>query len=396
VSGGWRQRWWRIAGFSALTLAAICCGSLYVLKALHRIDPTIAVPASPSIASSSPPPVVTADRAARPVVEWPRRDSSSARVAKPSPRRSPDEPIASVRPALDVSTIMLRITGLGEANGRLGVVGLAEADRPPTVTPLRCERLHFSVDRGVCLTAERRMFASYGAVVFDGDFQPRHQLHLNGVPSRVRVAPDGRHAAITVFVSGHSYAASNFSTRTSFVDLGTGDLTVEDMESFAVWRDGDRFKAGDFNFWGVTFARDGNRFYATLGTGGRTYLIEGDLALREARVLRAGVECPSLSPDNTRVAFKKRTGGILAAVAWRLSVLDLVTGRDWELAEAQSVDDQVEWLDDRQIMYGLLAAPSGTAVTNVWVVPADGTGAPRLLIPGAASPVVLRDPRRAG
>ena len=291
---------------------------------------------------------------------------------------------------------MFRITGLGDANGRLGVVGLAEAEKPPTVTPLRCERLHFTVDRGVCLIAERRMFASYGAVVFDGDFQPRHQLRLTGIPSRVRVAPDGRHAAITVFVSGHSYAASNFSTRTSFVDLRTGDLTVEDMESFTVWRDGDRFKAGDFNFWGVTFERDANRFYATLGTGGGTYLIEGDLALREARVLRAGVECPSLSPDNTRVVFKKRTGGILTAVAWRLSVLDLATGREWELAETRSVDDQVEWLDDRQVVYGLLAAPSGTAVTNVWAVPADGSGAPQLLIPGAASPVVFRDSRRAG
>ena len=120
------------------------------------------------------------------------------------------------------------------------------------------------------------------------------------------------------------------------------------------------------------------------------------MALREARVLRAGVECPALSPDNTRVAFKKRTGGFLTAVAWRLSVLDLVTGKEWELAETRSVDDQVEWLDDRQIMYGLLAAPSGTAVTNVWVVPSDGGGAPQLLIPGAASPVVFRDPRGAG
>jgi len=113
-------------------------------------------------------------------------------------------------------------------------------------------------------------------------------------------------------------------------------------------------------------------------------------------VLRAGVECPALSPDNTRVAFKKRTGGFLTAVAWRLSVLDLVTGKEWELAETRSVDDQVEWLDDRQIMYGLLAAPSGTAVTNVWVVPSDGGGAPQLLIPGAASPVVFRDPRGTG
>jgi hypothetical protein len=26
----------------------------------------------------------------------------------------------------------------------------------------------------------------------------------------------------------------------------------------------------DFTFWGVTFTRDGNAFYASLGTGGRS------------------------------------------------------------------------------------------------------------------------------
>lgn len=291
---------------------------------------------------------------------------------------------------------MFRITALGEAHGRLGVAMLGEGDSLPTVTPLRCERLHYAVDRGVCLTAERRMFASYGAIVFDGDFRPRHELRLSGPPSRVRVAPNGRHAAITVFVNGHSYAASNFSTRTSIVDLGTGDLVVESMESFTVWRDGDLFKAADFNFWGVTFARDSNRFYATLGTGGQTYLIEGDLARHEAHVIRSGVECPAVSPDNTRVAFKKRTGGVITAVTWRLSVLDLVNGKAWELAETRSVDDQVEWLDDQHVLYGLLAASSGTVVTNVWAVPADGSGEPRLLIPGAASPAVVRNVRRAG
>jgi hypothetical protein len=291
---------------------------------------------------------------------------------------------------------MFRITALGEAHGRLGVKPLAEGDRLPTVTALSCERLHFSVDRGVCLTAERRVFASYGATVFDSDFQTLHRLRLGGSPSRVRVAPDGRHAAVTVFVSGHSYAASDFSTRTSFIDLRTGELGLENMETFTVRRDGDIIKAPDFNFWGVTFARDGNRFYATLGTRGQTYLIEGDLERREARVVRGGVECPALSPDNTRVAFKKRTGGVISAVTWRLSVLDLATGKEWELAETRSVDDQVEWLDDRQVLYGLLAAPSGTAVTNLWTVPADGSGEPRLLVPGAASPVVVREPRRAG
>jgi hypothetical protein len=392
--------WGRIAGFVALTLAALGGGGLYLAKALHRAD-TIGAPTVQPASPSSPIPPPSADRETAPAVAPAPPPAATAPLAPASPRPVPREAIAAAPAAAVTSagappSVMFRITSLGEAHGRLGFVGLIDANHPPTVTPLRCERLHFTLDRGVCLTAERRMFASYGAVIFDGDFHPRHQLRLTGVPSRVRVAPDGRHAAITVFVSGHSYAASNFSTRTSFVDLRTGHVVVEDMERFTVRRDGDRFKAVDFNFWGVTFAHDGNRFYATLATGGATYLIEGDLALREARVLRAGVECPALSPDNTRVAFKKRTGGILSAVSWRLSVLELATGREWELAESRSVDDQVEWLDDRHVLYGLLAAPSGTPVTNVWTVPADGGGAPQLLVPAAASPVVVREVRRAG
>ena len=166
---------------------------------------------------------------------------------------------------------------------------------------------------------------------------------------------------------------------------------VENMEQFAIAREGERFQAPDFNFWGVTFARGGNRFYATLATGGRTHLIEGDLAGRRAQVVRAGIECPALSPDNTRIAFKKRTGGAMSAVSWRISVLELRTMREWELAETRSVDDQVEWLDNASILYSVSAATSGTPVTNVWTVAADGSGAPRLLVPGAYSPVVLHE-----
>ena len=72
-------------------------------------------------------------------------------------------------------------------------------------------------------------------------------------------------------------------------------------------RDGIIIQAPDFNLGGHLRRRRGNRFYATLGTRGQTYLIEGNLERREARVVRGGVECPALSPDNTRVAFKKRT-----------------------------------------------------------------------------------------
>jgi hypothetical protein len=62
--------------------------------------------------------------------------------------------------------------------------------------------------------------------------------------------------------------------------------------------------------------------------------------------------------------------------------------RDVELAESRSVDDQVEWLDGDRILYGL--PREGTAETDVWMVPAGGTGSPAVYIPYAWSPSVVR------
>ena len=73
---------------------------------------------------------------------------------------------------------------------------------------------------------------------------------------------------MTTFVNGDSYDPGNFSTRTSIVNLHTGD-TVADLEDFRVLRDGKVFKKQNFNFWGVTFAHDDDRIYATLGSGKR-------------------------------------------------------------------------------------------------------------------------------
>ena len=152
---------------------------------------------------------------------------------------------------------------------------------------------------------------------------------------------------------------------------------LANLEDFEVTRDGKRFKAIDFNFWGVTFARDERTFYATLSTAGKIYLVEGDVETRQARVIGEGVECPSLSPDQKRIAFKRRQGN-----EWRLYVLDLATKRETPLAETRSVDDQVEWLDDDRILYGL--------ISDIWVVRADGRGQPRIYIPNALSPAVVR------
>ena len=102
------------------------------------------------------------------------------------------------------------------------------------------------------------------------------------------------------------------------------ESVIGDLEQFTIVRDGRRFKAADFNFWGVTFAAsDSNTFYATLRTGTTHYLVRGNIAERRATVIADDVECPSLSPDERRIAFKRRVGP--AASSWRLYVLDLAT-----------------------------------------------------------------------
>ena len=190
---------------------------------------------------------------------------------------------------------------------------------------------------------------------------------------------------MTVFEQGHSYAEQGYSTRTTILDIDRASEIV-DLESFAVTRDGQPFRAVDFNFWGVTFTRNSNRFYATLASGGVKYLIEGDVEARTARVAGRDVECPSLSPDNTRIAYKKAFTDA-RGIGWTLHVMELGSGADTALAaETRSVDDQVEWLDNQHVIYHL---PSSQGA-DVWVLAVDGRTPPRVLIPRAYSPAVVR------
>jgi hypothetical protein len=60
-------------------------------------------------------------------------------------------------------------------------------------------------------------------------------------------------------------------------------------------------------------------------------------------------------------------------------------------AESRSVDDQVEWLDDGHILYGLPDDPGGGfSVTNIWMLGIDAGGPPRVFIHQAWSPSVVR------
>jgi len=310
--------------------------------------------------------------------------------ARSQPRGAPALAAPANEAVLGDGALVFRVAAGSSDDGALAVLADPGAGaEAATAIALRCERVAAAAGRGVCLVAQRGFFTSYRAELFDRRFQPGAQLPLAGAPSRVQVSPDGRRAGTTVFVSGHSYAMGGFSTRTSIIDLEAGEWLVEDLETFTVRRDGRTIQAPDFNFWGVTFARDGETFYATLGTGEETLLVRGDLAARAFEVVADQVECPSLSPDETRVAYKHRERGRAGAVRWRLWVLELASGARHPLAETRNVDDQAQWLDDAHVLYGLPGEDGRSH--DAWVVPADGSGAPRLLLRGAYSAVVHRE-----
>lgn len=324
--------------------------------------------------------------------------SGPASTAPPSPPKAASQaaPAAVVAPAPAASAarpfLLLRSTALGESYGRVTRAWLDDPDGARELTPLTCDRVHFAAGSGICLTADRGALTVYRAQLFDARFAPRKTIALAGPPSRARVSPDGRKAAFTVFISGQGYAAT-FTTRTSIVDAISGAGIVDDLESWPVTRDGAAFKAIDFNFWGVTFTRDGRRFYATLGTGGKTYLVQGDFASRQMRVVADDVECPSLSPDGRRIGFKRRdTSAPGGRFVWHVAVLDLASRQVRVLAgESRSVDDQVEWNGNDELLYAMpLDSQQSSTEQDVWAIAADGRSPARRLARFAFSPAVSR------
>ncbi len=283
--------------------------------------------------------------------------------------------------------ILMRDMAAGQA-GYAGVVPSATPDGERAVTDLACSRIYMAAGNGICLSDRGDILNPYKVVFFGPDFKERSSSPLPGVPSRARVSPDGKYGTSTVFVTGDSYAPGSFSTRTSVWDMATGGHLV-DLEQFSVSMGGKQIQHVDFNFWGVTFdPADSNHFFATLGTQGHTYLVSGDFAARKATVLRDGVECPSLSPDGTRIAFKQRTSaGGPDLPTWQPAVLDLTTLKDHALSETRTVDDQIEWLDNATVAYSV---DTGIGAPSIYAASADGTGAPRLLVADADSPSVSR------
>ncbi|MFK4088412.1 TolB family protein [Kribbella sp. NPDC020789] len=280
-----------------------------------------------------------------------------------------DSPVAA---PLDLSR-----TGTLVYVDRTGTVRQVMRDQPDQVigTGPVCQRVYAAAGTLGCLRTTGVPMSGELDVYRGGS--ATKSLPVWGDPSRVRVSRDGQLVGWTVFRAGDSYMRQGaFSTTAGILDLRSG-TQYGSLEDFTVIVDGARYSAPDLNFWGVTFLDDS--FYATMASKGRTWLMRGELSNRRLTSVRQNVECPSISPDQTRIVYKFRSGD-----RWRLHVLNLRTAEDHALAETAHIDDQAAWLDDRTIAYGKNDG-SGPAI---FTVPADGTGTPQRLLAGS-SPVPL-------
>ncbi|MGP3926986.1 hypothetical protein [Streptomyces sp. 8N616] len=296
-----------------------------------------------------------------------------------SSAKAPDAPATAQTVSLAPGPRLLTLMSTGQ-------VTTVDRDNPGgtrAVSKTKCDRIYAAAGTVACLYADG-ILGTVTMRVLDADLKERKAIPVSGIPNRVRVSTSGRMVSWTAFVGGDSYATLDFSTRTGIYDTKTGTL-FKTLETFAVTKDGKPYQSVDVNYWGVTFTDDDNTFYATMYTKGHRYLVQGDFAARTVRTLRDHVECPSLSPDGTRIAFKAPINGD-STRGWRLSVLDLATNRVTRTAETRSVDDQAAWLDNSTLAY---AQQHDDGTKDLWTVLADGSGKPKLLLRDAHSPAAL-------
>ena len=202
-----------------------------------------------------------------------------------------------------------------------GQLAIAAAGRPsaaPTPSALRCDRVYFAAGRGH-LPGPRRL---PGAATRPRSSAPTC-ASAHSLPGRpgYRAARGSRRTAATARSTTLRHrplvrGGGQFSTQTTIIDLAAGR---GDRRPRAVHRrraTAGRSTAVDFNFWGVTFARDSDRFYATLATGGKTYLSQGSRrrahGARDPRERRVPVALARRDADRLQAAHRVQRAPVAA------------------------------------------------------------------------------------
>jgi hypothetical protein len=279
--------------------------------------------------------------------------------------------------------VMFRTLAPPRAHGRIAMAALASSD-VRHLTPLRCARVAYAGGRGLCLVEEAEgVVVDHAAEVFDRSFRRVGRVALAGVPTRVRVSPDGQIGAITTYAEEESPAGERLAIESVLVDLNAGEV-LADLRDFRLDVADKPALVGPLDFASVSFDRDRDRFFATLSTLAARWVIVGSIRDRRLQLLTPDFATEALSPDGSRLIVKQRLGD---RGFWQLGVMDLSTLIVHTVNQnGRSVDDQVEWLDNDHLVYH----DANDQGTGVWVVAADGLSEPRLLIPDAFSPVIVR------
>ncbi|MBK4348506.1 hypothetical protein [Lacisediminihabitans changchengi] len=287
--------------------------------------------------------------------------------------------------ASDAPRVVFRNTATGAGYGLIASVPLGDPTGTRTVSDIPCDRVYQTTKFTTCLRIDRGVVTTFGAYLLDNDGKQLDKWGLPGLPSRTRISPDSRLASYTAFITGEAYATVGFSVGTHIVSTAGKDYG--DLESFTFTVDGSPITSTDRNFWGVTFTDDDNIFYATGATNGKTWLVKGDLAARTLTAIHETAECPSISPDGKLIAYKKNVS-TTASPFWNIAVLTLATGVEKILPEKRSIDDQVDWLNDSTLLYGV-PRDSTAGDSDIWSIPANGSAAPKVYIDHAWSPSVV-------
>ena len=277
--------------------------------------------------------------------------------------------------------VMFRTLAADETHGRVAVIGL-RPDAMRHVSRLSCSRVHYAAGRGLCITQESNDRSTlHVAYLFDAKLEPGRRMLLDGVATRVRVAPNGRIGAITTYSEEESADGERLATRSRLFDMRSGQQ-LADLREFHIENRSLPPIHGPIDVSSVSFERDGDRFFATLATDEERYLVAGSVKERRLTTIRTGVASEALSPDGRRLAVKRL---VPDRGFWQLAVIDLRTWTEQDLLQgARSVDDQVEWVDDHHVMYHDVDGES----TALWMLPIDGANGPRVLLKDAYSGTV--------
>ena len=288
----------------------------------------------------------------------------------------------AVTQALPPPFVMFRTLAPADRYGRVAMLSAVTPDATRAFTALSCARVHYAGGTGLCLVEEREgNHVVQAAYVFDSSFTRGQRLLLSGIPTRARVSPNGRRAAITVYGEEQMPdGQERLATDSILIDLPDGNVLAR-LREFVVDGPGKPASGVALDYSSVAFARDPDRFYATLGTTSNWYIVSGSVGTRRLTIVAEGLASEALSPDEAQLAVKQRVG---ERGFWQAMVFDIVSKSARPLSHTRSIDDQIEWLDRDHVAYHD-ATEQGT---GIWTLAIDGRSPPRLLIADAYSPAV--------